>query len=244
MNGALRYATVQDCPRDDLVERHISLVKRIAHHLAGRLPDSVQIDDLIQVGMIGLLEAARNFDGGQGATFETYATIRVRGAMLDEVRRNDWVPRSVHRRTRQMAEAVREVENREGRHARDYEIAAALDVSLEEYHQMLLDVRGHRVFSLSDTGDGDDALETVAADEPDVIDGLQREEMQRHLAQAIMDLPEKERLVMALYYDEGLNLREVGAVLGVSESRICQLHGQALLRLKARLRPGSTAATC
>lgn len=244
MNGALRYASVQDCPQDDLVARHISLVKRIAHHLAGRLPDSVQIDDLIQVGMIGLLEAARNFDGGQGASFETYATIRVRGAMIDEVRRNDWAPRSVHRRTRQMAEAVREVENREGRHARDQEIAAALDVSLEEYHRMLVDVRGHRFFSLSDIGDGDDARELVAADEPDVVDGLQREEMRRRLAEAIMELPEKERLVMALYYDEALNLREVGAVLGVSESRICQLHAQAMLRLKARLHPGGTAATC
>ena len=139
MNGLAMY-TNMNSSNDDLVTQHAPLVKRIAYHLMSRLPPSVQADDLIQAGMIGLLEASRNYDAKQGASFETYAGIRIRGAMLDEIRKNDWAPRSVHRKARKVAEAVRKIENEKGRDARDNEVAEALEMSLEEYHQVLQDI--------------------------------------------------------------------------------------------------------
>ena len=224
--------------RDDLVVLHAPLVKRIAYHLMCRLPPSVQADDLIQAGMIGLLEAARNYDSTQGASFETYAGIRVRGAMLDEIRKNDWAPRSVHRKARKVAEAVRQIESMMGRDARDNEVAEALDMSLSEYHQTLQAASGYLVLSFDDLGADDEAVATnlnlsTAAMTP--FDGLQKEDFKRSLAEAIAGLPERECLVMTLYYDEELNLREIGSVLGVSESRVSQIHSQALIRLQARL---------
>ncbi len=236
MNGAAMYAATQDRGQDELVTRHAPLVKRIAYHLMSRLPPSVQVDDLIQAGMIGLLEAARNYDPSQGASFETYAGIRIRGAMLDEIRRTDWTPRSVHRKARQVAEAVREIENAKGRDARDSEVAELLGISLEEYHRILQDATGARVFSFDDPGTMGEESEPrslEAGNEP--LDNLQHDDFQKALAEAIAGLPERERLVMALYYDEELNLREIGEVLGVSESRVCQIHGQALIRLRARM---------
>ncbi|WP_297526419.1 RNA polymerase sigma factor FliA [Thiohalobacter sp.] len=236
MNGAAMYAATQDRGQDELVTRHAPLVKRIAYHLMSRLPPSVQVDDLIQAGMIGLLEAARNYDPSQGASFETYAGIRIRGAMLDEIRRTDWTPRSVHRKARQVAEAVREIENAKGRDARDNEVAELLGISLDEYHRILQDATGARVFSFDDPGTMGEESEPrslEAGNEP--LDNLQHDDFQKALAEAIAGLPERERLVMALYYDEELNLREIGEVLGVSESRVCQIHGQALIRLRARM---------
>ena len=158
MNALEAYRKVRSDPLEQLVSEHAPLVRRIAHHLASRLPECVQIEDLLQAGMVGLLDAARRYDASHGAAFSTYAEVRVRGAMLDELRRGDWVPRSVHRRAREVAEAIR----------------------------------------------------------------------------AIEELPERERQVLALYYDEDLNLREIGAVLGVTESRVSQIRSQALLRLRAR----------
>ena len=146
------YVVTPDPESDDLVTKHAALVKRIAYHLMSRLPPSVQADDLIQAGMIGLLEASRNYDATQGASFETYAGIRIRGAMLDEIRRTDWTPRSVHRKARQVAEAVRSIENEEGRDARDVEVAEKLGLTLHEYHRILQDATGCRVFSIDDTG--------------------------------------------------------------------------------------------
>jgi len=224
--------------RDDLVVQHAPLVKRIAYHLMCRLPPSVQADDLIQAGMIGLLEAARNYDSKQGASFETYAGIRVRGAMLDEIRKNDWAPRSVHRKARKVAEAVRQIESMMGRDARDNEVAEALDMSLGEYHQTLQAASGYLVLSFDDLGADDEAVATninLSSTPMTPFDGLQKEDFKRSLAEAISGLPERERLVMTLYYDEELNLREIGAVLGVSESRVSQIHSQALIRLQARL---------
>src|SRR5690606_7676931 len=151
---------------------------------------------------------------------ETYAGIRIRGAMLDEVRRTDWAPRSVHRKARQVAEAVRAVEAREGREASPREIAAELEISLDEYYALLADASGHRFFSLDDTGAGDTPIVDHIPDErAGVVDGLQNDEFQRELAEAIAGLPERERLVMALYYDEEFNLKEIGAVLGVKIGR-------------------------
>jgi len=236
MNGLAMYAATQPTSHNEMVERHASLVKRIACHLINRLPASVQLEDLVQAGMMGLLEAARNYDETQGASFETYAGIRIRGSMLDEIRKNDWAPRSVHRKARMVAEAVREIENDVGRDARDTEIAETLEMSLPEYYKILQDNSYHKVLSFEDLGIGDESiLETMSDNTPGILDGLQREDMQRLLSGAIATLPERERLVMALYYDEELNLREIGAVMGVSESRVSQIHSQAVIRLQARL---------
>lgn len=236
MNGLAMYATIQPSNHNERVEKHATLVKRIACHLINRLPASVQLEDLIQAGMIGLLEASRNYDERQGASFETYAGIRIRGSMLDEIRKNDWAPRSVHRKARMVAEAVREIENDVGRDARDTEIAESLEMSMPEYYKILQDNSYHKVLSFEDLGIGDESiLETMSDNAPGILDGLQREDMQRLLSDAIATLPERERLVMALYYDEELNLREIGAVMGVSESRVSQIHSQAVIRLQARL---------
>ncbi len=237
MNGAAMYVATPDPESDDLVVKHAALVKRIAYHLMSRLPPSVQADDLIQAGMIGLLEASRNYDATQGASFETYAGIRIRGSMLDEIRRTDWTPRSVHRKARQVAEAVRAIENQEGRDARDVEVAEKLGINLNDYHRILQDATGCRVFSIDDAGiNGEESPQPVAGEhrnEP--LDSLHKSDFKAALAHAISGLPERERLVMAMYYDEELNLREIGEVLGVSESRVCQIHGQALIRLRARM---------
>ncbi len=212
----------------ELVTRHAELVKRIAYHLAGRLPPSVEIDDLMQAGRLGLLEAASNYAADRGASFETYAGIRIRGAMIDALRKLDWAPRSVHRKARAVAAVVQQIERRTGRDARDTEIAQGLGVPIEEYHGIVQDAASCRLAALDDAavsvdGQADPFLET--ADEA----------FRSALARAIDGLPEREKLVMSLYYSEGLNLKEIGAVLKVTESRACQLHGQALVRLKARL---------
>ncbi len=236
MNGLAMYTRMHTDDKGDTVAQHAPLVKRIAYHLMSRLPPSVQADDLIQAGMIGLLEASRNYDATQGASFETYAGIRIRGAMLDEIRKNDWAPRSVHRKARKVAEAVRTIENIKGRDARDSEVAEILEISLDEYHQMLQDASGYLVMSFEDMGVDDEAVASQFADKnPGILEGLQREDFKKSLSEAVTGLPERERLVMALYYDEELNLREIGAVLGVSESRVSQIHSQALIRLQARL---------
>ncbi|MDX2457858.1 MAG: RNA polymerase sigma factor FliA [Gammaproteobacteria bacterium] len=221
---------------NELVVLHEPLVKRIAYHLMSRLPASVQADDLIQAGMIGLIEASRKFDPEQGASFETYAGIRIRGAMLDEIRRTDWTPRSVHRKAREVAEAVRKIENEKGRDARGVEVAEVMGLELAAYHKILQDATGCRIFSFEDPGTLSEENYAQNARQPNQpFDNLQNNDFKKGLADAIKGLPERERLVMALYYDEELNLREIGDILGVSESRVCQIHGQALIRLRARM---------
>uniref|UniRef100_UPI0038BA4C08 RNA polymerase sigma factor FliA n=1 Tax=Legionella tunisiensis TaxID=1034944 RepID=UPI0038BA4C08 len=230
------YGKVNQQTQETLVKTHALMVKRIAHHLLGRLPHSVQLDDLIQAGMLGLLEAVRHYDSTKGASFETYAGIRIRGHMLDEVRRNDWVPRSVYRNARMISEAVKNVENRLGRDAKDHEIAAELKLSLDEYHEMLKDSSGSQLYGFDDIGVTDDILkaETGNASTEPHINAL-HDDLISHLAQIIEGLPKNERLVLSLYYEQDLNLKEIGEVLGVSESRVSQIHSQATLRIRSRI---------
>jgi len=222
----------------ELIEEYTPLVRRIAHHLMARLPSHVMLDDLLQSGMMGLLEAARRYDSSKGASFETYAGIRIRGAIIDEVRRGDWTPRSVHRNGRRVSEAIAQVENRTGRDATDAEVAAELGIGVSEYHALLQDSVDSRLFSydqLTDSAEDSPAEQFVAA-EPDPGRELEGDGFRQALAQAISTLPERERLVLSLYYDEELNLKEIGQILGVSESRVSQIHSQAALRLRGRLR--------
>jgi len=234
--GLAMYSNVQNLSESELMLKHAPLVKRIAHHVMGRMPSSVQIDDLIQAGIIGLLEATKNFDATKGASFETFAGIRIRGAMIDEVRRGDWVPRSVHRNARRISEAMSTVENQTGREALDYEVAELLEVDLEQYYKMLQDSSSSRLFSFEELTNNEDGINDFL---PSADDSPQEEVLHDLLRDAIANeinhLPEREAQVLALYYDEELNLKEIGLVLGVSESRVSQIHSQATLRLRARL---------
>jgi RNA polymerase sigma factor for flagellar operon FliA len=220
-----------------LVLAHADLVKRIAYHVVGRLPSHVEVDDLIQSGMIGLLEAAQSFTRNRGASFETYAGIRIRGAMFDALRKLDWAPRSVHRKAREVAAAIHSVEACTGREASDAEIADRLGVPLEEYHEIVQDALGCHLLRLDESDDDQDGttLDRIPSGGPDpqreVLDDAQREAV----IGAIKRLPERERLVLSLYYEQELNLKEVGAALQVTESRACQLHGRAMLRLRRLL---------
>jgi RNA polymerase sigma factor for flagellar operon FliA len=225
-------------PQQELVQRHADLVKRIAYHLVSRMPPNVEVDDLIQAGMIGLLDAAKHYSATKGANFETYAGIRIRGAMLDEVRKSDWTPRSVHRNAREMADVVRRIENAKGRDATPTDIAEGLGVTLEEYHKLVQDAASCRLFSFDQmsTNEDESSPADYARDErPGPFDHIEEAGFRDAMAAAIDGLPEREKLVLALYYDEDMNLREIGEVLEVSESRVCQIHGQALVRLRARL---------
>lgn len=236
MKGVALYATLGGDTADDLVARHAPQVKRIAYHLLARLPASIQVDDLIQAGMLGLLDAARRYDSAQGASFNTFAEPRIRGAMLDEIRKGDWTPRSVHRRAREITAAIHAVETATGREARDGAIAEHMGISLTEYHETLADLRGQKLLSLDQANpDEEGEIQRVPAPGGDPAEAVNRESLLKSLASAIDLLPEREKLVLSLYYDEELHLKEIGAVLGVSESRVCQLHGQALARLRARV---------
>lgn len=236
--GARMYSEVSNGNKEELVLNYVPLVKRIAHQLMMRMPASVQIEDLQQAGIIGLLEAANNFDGSKGASFDTYASIRIRGAMIDEVRRGDWAPRSVHRNARRITEAMQAVEMRIGADASDQQVADELGVSLEEYNAMLQDSASTRLFSLEELvnpENGNTPQEAIlnAAENP--LDEMQDSAFREQLVLAIGQLPEREQMVLALYYNEELNLKEIGLVLGVSESRVSQIHSQAAMRLRARL---------
>lgn len=232
---ALAGYKIRQQTQESLVKHHALMVKRIAYHLSGRLPPSILVDDLIQAGMLGLLEAAKNYDASKGASFETYAGIRIRGQMIDEVRRNDWVPRSVYRNARMVSEAVKQVENRLGRDAKDTEVAVELGVTLDEYHEILQDSAGSHVYGFEELGVSDDVIKTetdTASTEP-LLNAL-KNDIKKQLAYIIASLPPKERLVLSLYYEHDLNLKEIGEILDVSESRVSQIHTQAILRIKSR----------
>lgn len=235
-DSALSAYTACEAAPGNLLSDYAQLVRRIAYHLKARLPDSVQLDDLIQSGMIGLLEAQENFDGSRGASFETFASIRIRGAMIDEVRRGDWTPRSVHRNGRKLDEAMRAAEIRHGRPPQDREVAEELGVSLEDYFLMLNDAVGHRLVSFEETLENGSGETAEAAAGGDLSALFESAEFRERLADAIRTLPEREQLILSLYYDQELNLKEVGAVIGVGESRVSQLMSQATVRLRAQLK--------
>ncbi|WP_349573380.1 RNA polymerase sigma factor FliA [Azotobacter salinestris] len=215
----------------DLLEQYLPLVRRQALNLQARLPASVELDDLIQAGTIGLLDALSRYDAAQGASFATFASQRVRGAMLDELRSRDWVPRSVRRNARALEDTLRHLEQRLGRPAEEREIAAAMGLDLAEYRQLLLDSNGSQLVAIDELGEDEvDAMSAghYASPFAELAEGRDME----RLVKAIEALPEREKLVLGLYYQEDLNLKEIGAVLGVSESRVCQLHSQAVARLR------------
>lgn len=237
MNKVLTYdqrANVKG--QQSFLEQYSDLVKRIAHHLLGRLPPNVLLEDLIQAGMIGLMEAQQNYDGSKGASFETYAGIRIRGSMLDEIRKGDWVPRSVHRNNRAVSQAINELEMKLKRDPTDVEIAQHMEMSLEEYHSVLSDINCSRLVGIDDLGVSEDVIAPAEeSGENTPFQGVADENFRQALVDSIKSLPEREALVLSLYYDEELNLKEIGEVLGVSESRVSQIHSQSMQRLRTKL---------
>ncbi|MCW4151274.1 RNA polymerase sigma factor FliA [Halomonas sp. 18H] len=220
--------------QSELMTEYMPLVRRQALTLQVRLPASIELDDLIQAGMMGLLEALGRFDATQGATFATFASQRIRGAMVDELRTRDWLPRSVRRSARAVDETVRRLEQSLGRPPEETEIADAMEMPLGDYQQLLQDTNSGQLLPFEElVADGSEPhnRETVSSPFDHLLDAQQRET----LVAAIEALPEREKLLMALYYQEELNLKEVGAVLGVTESRVSQLHSQAVSRLRAKL---------
>ena len=225
------------------ITHYAPLVKKIAAIMMSRLPASVEIDDLIQVGLMGLIEAAQQFDSAQGVLFETFASQRVRGAMLDELRRLDWLPRQARKQSKQIEEAISQLEQHHGRAPREQEIAEHLALTLDAYQSMLQDCKGHQLlyyedFSSDDHSDDSSAFVDHIVDERpnNPLELLGNSHFHDALVDVIQQLPEREQLVMSLYYEQELNLKEIGAVLDVTESRISQLHSQAVARIRAKLK--------
>ncbi|NTV95344.1 MAG: RNA polymerase sigma factor FliA [Thiobacillus sp.] len=225
--------------KDAVIRAHLPLVKRIAYHLMSRLPASVEADDLIQAGLIGLLDAVERFDDSQGAHFETYATQRVRGAMLDELRESDWASRTVRKASRQIESAIHALQQRLQRPPTEQEIAGQLGLDINDYFGLLNDTRGAQLVYYEDlhASENDDFLDRFV-DELAIgpFEMLSDHDFKKALTQAVIELPDREKMLMGMYYEQEMNFKEIGAVLGVSESRICQLHGQAIARLRGFLR--------
>jgi RNA polymerase sigma factor for flagellar operon FliA len=223
-----------------LIKQYSPLVRRLAHQMIAKLPANVEVDDLIQVGLIGLTDALSRFDVEQGVQFETFATQRIRGAMLDELRGGDWMSRGTRRQQREIEVAVHKVEQRLGRAPTETEIAAEMGLPLGEYQELLSKVRGTQLVYLEDmSGDDgdDDYLDRHVADEAsNPMAQLQDHRMREALVAAIKNLPEREQFVMSMYYEHDMNLKEIAAVLKVTESRVCQLHSQSIARLRVKLR--------
>ncbi|TNF62232.1 MAG: RNA polymerase sigma factor FliA [Burkholderiales bacterium] len=227
--------------RDEQLRKYSPLVRRLAHHMIAKLPPSVELDDLIQVGMIGLTEAIARYEPSQGVQFETFASQRIRGAMIDELRDGDWMSRGSRKSQKEIEQAVHRLQQRLHRAPMESEIAQELGMTLGDYQQLLAKVRGTQLVYLEDiTGQGDDEdhfLDRHMGDheaEPSAV--LRDQRMRMALVEAIKGLPEREQQIMSMYYEHDMNLKEIAAVLGVTESRICQLHSQSIARLRARLR--------
>jgi RNA polymerase sigma factor for flagellar operon FliA len=233
------YTVKGKADRDHLLEQHMPLVKRLAHHMKAKLPPSVEVDDLIQAGMMGLLDAITRYEETHGAQFETYAVLRIRGAMLDELRNNDWMPRSTRQNMRKVEGAMNSLQQKLGRAPTESEVAKSLKIPLSEYQDLLSDGSGHQLIYYEDfhDDDGNDSfLDRYAVDDDDPLRSLLETDFRQAVIDAIDGLPPREKILMGLYYEEELNLKEIGAVMGVSESRVSQLHTQAVARLRAALR--------
>ncbi|MFS2004280.1 RNA polymerase sigma factor FliA [Duganella sp. CT11-25] len=237
------YTAKGKTEKDSLLTAHMPLVKRLAHHMKAKLPPSVEVDDLVQAGMIGLLDAINRYEDTHGAQFETYAVLRIRGAMLDELRNSDWLPRSMRQNMRKIETAMATLQQRLGHPPTESEVAKMLKLSLADYQEMLADGGGHQLVYYEDfhDDDGNDSfLDRYASDEDaDPLRSLLDGDFRQAVIDAIDMLPEREKMLMGLYYEEELNLKEIGAVMGVSESRVSQLHTQAVARLRASLRERS-----
>jgi RNA polymerase sigma factor for flagellar operon FliA len=226
---------------DSMLKQYSPLVRRLAHQMIAKLPANVEVDDLIQVGMIGLNDALSRFDAAQGVQFETFATQRIRGAMLDELRGSDWMSRGNRRQQRSIESAVHKLEQKLGRAPHESEIAQEMGLSLTDYQELLGKVRGTQLVYLEDmSGDDgdDDYLDRHMTPDEDAnpLGLLQDRRMREALVEAIKHLPEREQYVMSMYYEHDMNLKEIAAVLGVTESRVCQLHSQSIARLRVKLR--------
>ncbi|MBP5251730.1 MAG: RNA polymerase sigma factor WhiG [Treponema sp.] len=228
--------------RDKIIRQYMPLVKYVAGKVSTGMPDSVEFDDLVGFGQFGLLDAINKFDIDKNVKFKTYAITRIRGAIFDELRELDWVPRSVRQKAREIEDTIVELEARLGRPAADKEVAEAMGVTEKEYQDMVMKVSGTSMLSLNDvwySGDENDnvslaeTIESPSSLRPDVI--VEREEVRKIIIEAINELPENEKMVIVLYYHEDLTFKEIGQVLNVSESRISQLHTKANLRLRAKL---------
>lgn len=231
MSRVSAYAEPVASSADAMVREYLPLVKKIGLRLAAKLPAEIELDDLMQVGLIGLLRARESYDETQGASFSTYAGIRIKGAMLDEIRTHDWLPRSVQSQLRRVSEAIERTDARLGRPSQDADIAAELEMPLDDYQQLSGQLACARMTHIEDNVEAENAV--VSTESP--FDEVGADGFREALAESVTQLPEKERLMMSLYYAESLNLKEIGAVLGVSESRVSQLHGQALARLRVTL---------
>ncbi|MEW5882207.1 MAG: RNA polymerase sigma factor FliA [Pseudomonadota bacterium] len=234
------YSARGTVDRGDYVRQYAPLVRRLAHQMIARLPANVELDDMIQAGMMGLMDAIGRFEEAHGTQFEVYAASRIRGAMLDELRANDWLPRSARKSQRDIESAIHRLEGRLKRAPTESEIAKEIGVPVAQYQEMLNDARGAQLIYLEDIGgasDDEDYLERHIADggsDPGEI--LRDKRFRTALVAAIEELPEREKQLMSMYYEQDMNLREIGAVMGVTESRVCQLHSQAVARLRAKLR--------
>jgi RNA polymerase sigma factor for flagellar operon FliA len=229
----------------DLLTQYAPLVRRLALQLIAKLPASVDLDDLIQAGMLGLLDAASRYQDDQGAKFETYATQRIRGAMLDELRANDWVSRGLRQSSRGVAKAIQVQEQKRGRSPTEGEIAQELQLPLGAYQQLLQEIHGCQLVYYEDFDRNEQENSFIdrhcqsghsdGADNGNPLDRLLQSGLRQRLIEAIEAVPERERLLLSLYYEEELNLREIGAVMEVTQSRVCQLHSQVISRLRGLL---------
>ena len=235
------YTEKGQLDRSALIRQYQPLVRKLAHYMMAKLPASVEVDDLIQVGLIGLADALSRYEASQGVQFETFATQRIRGAMLDELRGNDWMSRGSRKSQKDIESTMRRLEHRLGRSPVESEIAKEMGLSLADYQSLLNKVRGTQLVYLEDmTRSGEDDgnfLDRHAVDaDADPMNMLRDQRLRQSLVTAINGLPEREQYIMSMYYEQDMNLKEIAAVLDVTESRVCQLHSQSIARLRAKMR--------